>query len=241
MDATSWQRGDWMQTYTGRKFYPMDPRPEDVDPVDIAHSLALQCRYNGHVDRFYSVAEHCILLSYAVHEHLALDALLHDATEAYVGDMIRPLKNHMPAYRYAEDRVAVAIAERFQGLLITLPSYTYEIPPEVKDADTRILLDERAALMPGNTNRWGIDDTHEPLGVEIHAWSPEEAKRRYLKRLDELLGTTTSAAPLDPEPWECVHARFAWPVGSPGGCIPAFAPRAGFSQDRADYSDGPTS
>lgn len=56
-------RGDWMQTYTGRRFYPLDPRPDEIDPEDIAHALSLLCRYGGHVDRFYSVAEHCVLMS----------------------------------------------------------------------------------------------------------------------------------------------------------------------------------
>jgi hypothetical protein len=90
--ATRDRRGDWMQTFTGRAFYPLDPRPEDIDPVDIAHALSLICRYGGHSSRFYSVAEHCVLMSHAVAPEHALWALLHDATEAYLGDMIRPLK-----------------------------------------------------------------------------------------------------------------------------------------------------
>lgn len=59
----AWSRGDWMQTYTGRRFYPLDPRSDEIDPADIAHALSLLCRYGGHVDRFYSVAEHCVLMS----------------------------------------------------------------------------------------------------------------------------------------------------------------------------------
>jgi hypothetical protein len=106
LGTRGWHRGGWMQTFTGRQFFPMDPRPEEVDPTDIAHALSLLCRYNGHVDRFYSVAEHCVHLSYVVPPEHALWALLHDATEAYVGDMISPLKIHMPGYRAAEDRAA---------------------------------------------------------------------------------------------------------------------------------------
>ncbi len=174
----SWGRGDWMQTFTGRKFFPMDPRSDDVDPADIAHALSLQCRYNGHVDRFYSVAEHCVLLSRVVSPENAAWALLHDATEAYVGDMIRPLKRSMPDYCEAEDRVMVAIADAF-GLSGQV------IPDEVKEADTRILLDERAALMSLTQHRWAIEDL-EPLAVTIYAWSPEEAERQYLDRLREL-------------------------------------------------------
>ena len=107
-----WLRGDWMQTYTGVRFYPMDPRPEELDIRDIAHALSLICRYGGHVDRFYSVAEHCVLMSQCVPEEHALWALLHDASEAYVGDMVRPLKRQLPEYEAAEGRVIAAIVER---------------------------------------------------------------------------------------------------------------------------------
>jgi hypothetical protein len=184
-----WHRGDWMQTYTGRKFYPLAPRPEDIHPRDIAHALSLLCRYNGHVDRFYSVAEHCVLMSRAVAPEHALAALLHDATEAYVGDMIRPLKQSMPDYVRAEDLVMVQIARRFALPLHTLG---YSMPTEVKDADNRILLTERAALMsavaPG---RWGVDGL-EPLDVTIHGWEPIDAECQYLARLSELGWRATS-------------------------------------------------
>lgn len=178
--ANNWHRGDWMQTFTGQQFYPMSPSAEDVDPIDIAHALGLLCRYNGHIDRFYSVAEHCVLMSQAVPEEDALWALLHDATEAYVGDMIRPLKLHMPDYRAAEDRVMDAIVTRF-GLR------SNEMPASVKDADSRILLTERAALMPGKQSRlkWDVDSL-VPLPVTISAWGPEEASAQYTARLAEL-------------------------------------------------------
>jgi hypothetical protein len=166
-----------MQTYTGRQFYPMDPRPDDVDPIDIAHALSLLCRYNGHVTRFYSVAEHCVLMSEAVTPEHALWALLHDATEAYVGDMIRPLKRFMPDYVRAEDRVMQAIAARF-GIADSMPA-------DVKDADNRILLTERAALMPSNGHAWGVDSL-DPLPVTISGWEPLVAEARYLDRLAAL-------------------------------------------------------
>lgn len=166
-----------MQTYTGRQFYPMDPHPLDVDPVDIAHALSLLCRYNGHVQRFYSVGEHCVLMSEAVAPENALWALLHDATETYVGDMIRPLKRSMPDYRAAEDRVMRVIAARF-GIPDAMPA-------EVKDADNRILLTERAALMRPSGHAWVVDDL-EPLPVTIREWSPVFAEHAYLRRLTDL-------------------------------------------------------
>lgn len=178
MITGEWHRGDWMQTYSGRRFYPLDPRPSEIEPEDIAHALSMLCRYAGHVDRFYSVAEHCLLMSGAVAPEHALAALLHDATEAYVVDVPRPLKRYLPEYRGIEDRVWGAIAIRF-GLDL-------EVPAEVKEADTRILLTERDALMR-NAGRWSQDDTYEPLAVQIEAWAPGEAEGRYLSRLAELI------------------------------------------------------
>lgn len=179
-----WHAGFFMQTFTGRKFYPLAPRAEDVDPLDIAHSLALQCRYNGHVNKFYSVAEHCILMSdYFLdgnHPLLAKKALLHDGTETFVGDMIRPLKHQpeMQVFREAEDKVGEAIAERFG--LATLESVT------VKVADSRILLTERAALMGGKVaGTWAVDGM-EPLPVTIRAWQPKTAEAEYLARMEAL-------------------------------------------------------
>jgi uncharacterized protein len=172
-------RGDWMQTYTGRAFYVMSPAAEDIDPVDVAHALALICRYGGHVNRFYSVAEHCVLMSHAVAPENGLWALLHDATEAYVGDMIRPLKHAMPTYREAEDRLMTVICDRF-GL-------DHACPDEVKAADNRILRDERAALMAVPPLPWSSIENVRPLGVRIEGWLPVEAERRYLDRLHELL------------------------------------------------------
>ena len=174
-------RGDWMQTYTGRTFYPADPRVEDIDPTDIAHALSLTCRYGGHVRKFYSVAEHCVLMSFAVPQVAAAPiwALLHDATEAYMGDVIRPLKTFMPEYRDMENRLMRVICERF-GL-------RFNCPWQVVEADNRILLDERAALMSAPPRPWAVENL-EPLGVDVQGWLPVKAERRYLARLYELLG-----------------------------------------------------
>jgi hypothetical protein len=174
-------RGDWMQTYTGRAFYPLEPNPGDVDLLDIAHGLSMLCRYNGHVSRFYSVAEHCVLMSFAVAPEHALWALLHDATEAYLGDMIRPLKRQMPAYRAVEQEVMTAICDRF-GL-------DYECPDEIKAADTRILRDERAALLGPSPQPWLAVEDVEPLGVEVRGWSPARAEMEYLARFAVLTCT----------------------------------------------------
>lgn len=177
--SEDWRAGSWMHTFTGKKFYPMAPRAEDICIEDIAHSLSLQCRYNGHVISYYSVAEHCVLMSYAVSPENALWALLHDATEAYVGDMIRPLKKFMPAYVVAEDNVMAAICERFGVTQLTMPD-------EVRDADNRILLTEKNALLVKTGHKWVVDDL-EPLPVTIEGWSPAKAEIEYILRFVELV------------------------------------------------------
>lgn len=185
-----WHRGDWMQTHSGLAFYPLDPAPEDIVPTDIAHSLAMQCRYNGHVRRFYSVAEHCVLMSDWILDvgpllygsesssHLALWALLHDAAEAYIGDMVRPLKINMPAFVALDELVTAAVARRFALEDAVIPS-------AVKTVDTRILLDEREALLSAPPRDWALGDI-EPLGVKIRGWEPAIAKWEYIARLKAL-------------------------------------------------------
>jgi hypothetical protein len=175
----NWRKGDWMQTFSGNKFYPLNPRPQDIAPQDIAHALSLLCRFNGHVDRFYSVAEHCLLLSHYVSEENALWALLHDATEAYVGDMVRPLKRSMPAYVEVEDRVMDAIRERFD-----LP---LGMPREVHQADSRILLNERNTLMPNTKHKWQVEDLDPLEDTVVRGLPPKTIESMYLDRLNELL------------------------------------------------------
>lgn len=166
----------WMQTYSGRQFFPLDPRAEDVDITDIAHALGHLCRYNGHVKRFYSVAQHCVLVSENVDPEHALWGLLHDAAEAYVGDMISPLKVDMPQFRRAEDRIIQAIAERF--------SMTGSIPEQVHEVDRRLRVDEARDLLGEPPAPWV--DHGAALGVSIEPWSPELAAKRYIERFMQL-------------------------------------------------------
>lgn len=175
--AASWTRGDWMQTISGRRFYPTNPRSDEVNEHDIGHALSMLCRYAGHVVSFYSVAEHSVLMSQAVVPEHALAALLHDATEAYLVDVPRPVKRSLPDYVQMEELVWGAIAIHF-GLEL-------ELPAEVKEADTRILIPERDRLMP-NAERWDVDEDYEPLPVTIACWSPAEAERRFHERLLQL-------------------------------------------------------
>lgn len=171
--------GDFMQTATGRKFWPLDPRADEVFIDDIAHSLSLQCRYAGHCLRFYSVAEHSVLMARKLRWEgvdVALWALLHDAAEAYTVDVPRPLKRHLVGYKEAEAKVMAAIAERF-GL-------ADEMPAVVHDADNRIIGDELANLVPMD---WHARYAGEELGVELKYWSPEKAREEFMATFDALM------------------------------------------------------
>lgn len=124
------RNGYFMHTFSGRKFFPLDPRSDEITIGDIAHALANQCRFNGHSTKFYSVAEHAWHCSFLVPQEFALEALLHDAAEAYLGDIIRPLKlvpEISNAYLPIEKAVEKVVAERFK--------LTYPWPKSVKQAD----------------------------------------------------------------------------------------------------------
>lgn len=172
------RKGDWMQTWSGRQFWPLDPRAEDIDLRDIAHSLSLQCRYAGHCCTFYSVAEHSVLMTRWMlgregFAHFAPWALLHDAPEAYLVDVPRPVKPFLVGYREIEDRVMSVIAEAF-GLRHTGSDV---IPDVVKQVDNRILADEYPQLMVQSVP-WNLP--YEPLGVVVEGWSPQKAKLEFL-------------------------------------------------------------
>lgn len=186
------RRGDWIQTWTLRQFWPLDPRVEDVDLRDIAHALSMVCRFTGHVNEFYSVAQHSVLVSrraediaFAAGRDSLLHArwgLLHDASEAYLVDVARPVKRlpEMAAYRNAESVVQRVICERF-GLPTAEPEF-------VKIADGEILYTEARDLFSGvhPSWQWGF----EPLPQRIRPMSPEMAERAFLARFDELFRGT---------------------------------------------------
>lgn len=168
--------GNWMQTYSGQMFWPVDPSADEVRIEDIAHALSLTCRYAGHCERFYSVAEHSVLVSWVVPREDALAGLLHDATEAYCADVVRPLKPYLAGYKEIEDRIWHAIAVRF-GLPL-------DLPPSVKLADNAVLLAEQRQIMKAPPAAWSIPG--KPADVTVIGFAPEEAKLRFLARFEEL-------------------------------------------------------
>jgi hypothetical protein len=177
------RKGDWMQTFTGKQFWPADPRAEEIDIRDIAHALSMQCRYAGHCLRFYSVAEHCVLLASAIPEQ-KLWALLHDASEAYLVDVPRPVKPSLPGYKELEDGIMFLVARQFGlrlgGHVLDREGY---IPAIVKEYDFRMLVDEKAQNMLDGP-AWGSIEGVPPVGVALQFWSPPEAERQFLLMFD---------------------------------------------------------
>jgi hypothetical protein len=180
-------RGDgWFVTRAGIRFYPLQPREEDILIQDISFALANICRFGGHV-RFMSVAEHCCNVSDACPPAYKLLGLLHDAEEAYIGDCVRPLKQQMPNFIEAGNNLWRVIARRFN-----LPETNPRDILEVKSIDDRALLAERNHLTdpgPHTRNWWWDRNGVEPLDCRIRCWSPEIARREFMSRF-QLLTTS---------------------------------------------------
>ena len=172
--------GNWITISSGERFYPMDPQADEVQPQDIAHALSMLCRWGGHCKFFMSVAQHCVLVSRlgrTLEEKKW--GLLHDATEAYVGDMITPIKRHLPEYRKVEKKVLGAIAKRFG---MSLPW-----PERVSEADRILLATEAKALMADGC----LARKEEPdPAIKIEPWTQAEAKFEWLAAFNTLFSQT---------------------------------------------------
>jgi 5'-deoxynucleotidase YfbR-like HD superfamily hydrolase len=201
---------DWIRTYTGKRFYLFDPTTEMVCIEDIAHALSMLCRYTGHVQRFYSVAEHSMLVTGEVATQLHKDAtpglhhlnllrwaLLHDASEAYLGDVSRPLKwqPEMSRYRETEERVMRVIALRF-GLEGPEPELVARLDKEIIGTECRALkfgeglatVDPLPEMLPG------LREGAHTMGVP-----PEVAERNFLRMwtaIDSAGGSRPFAMPM---------------------------------------------
>ena len=193
MASETERKGDWQQTFTGRQFWPLDPRIEDISIEDIAHALSLQCRFAGHCRTFYSVAEHSVRVSllieaWNVREGYSgawrytscLAALLHDASEAYCIDVPRPLKPYLTGYKAIEADVMSAV-ERWAGLNPGACSV-----PAIKHADEALLATEARDLMKITTHPWHLKA--EPLPDVILPWWSHTAESRFIARFNELKG-----------------------------------------------------
>lgn len=196
--------GDWFVTYTGRQFYPFDARVEDINIEDIAHSLSMQTRWMGHCKAFYSIASHSLACARIAEKELASPeivawALMHDAAEAYVGDIIRPIKGYLAVVtpssfsapsaltpiKFIEDKLLQCIAERF-----LLP---WPMPPDILVIDNRMLITEAQA----NTNYMSHEHwVHQKpwrhikpyANPDVLLWQTSEvAEQAFLARAKEYL------------------------------------------------------
>lgn len=177
-------KGGWMITSSGKQFYPLDPEIEKIDIKDIAHSLSLQCRWAGHTKCFYSVAQHSYYVSRYMQDQFkskaaGLVGLLHDASEAYLVDLPRPVKNWSDLgdlYKEAETRLQLMISKKFNL------DQTYQY----NEADNAVLMAEARDLMPPPPEEWNCMNklTWE---TKIHPLSPKFAEENFLSRYKELI------------------------------------------------------
>lgn len=165
-------------TRSGFNFNLVEPDLDLIEIEDIAHALSHLCRFTGHTNRFYSVAEHCVRASEHVAPEHALEALLHDATEAYLGDVSSPLKALLHDYRMIEFKLDLCIRERF-GLPL-------KQTPAVKQADLAMLATERTHLMPATNDHWPLLDGITPANPIGHPWSSIQARNHFLYRFHSL-------------------------------------------------------
>jgi hypothetical protein len=169
-----------IRTFTGRLVDPLAMREEDLSIEDIAHALSMTCRFGGHTRKFYSVAEHSVRVARMLGRlyrpsarELARWGLMHDASEAYLGDVVTPVKRLYPDYYEAEERLMRVVAAKWR-----LP---WPMPAEVHEHDRRALATEQRDLVDGSV----VDGV--PWAERIKPWTAEDAKRLFLVAFGELV------------------------------------------------------
>lgn len=167
----------WITTHTGLHFDYQNLNADAVCIEDIAKGLSHECRFTGQLDRFYSVAQHSVECSYVVADKFKLEALLHDAVEAYCKDIPSPLKQLLPDYRLIEDKVDQIIRKKF-NLPLT-------ISPEVKQADLILLATEHRDIA-NDGKEWPILKNIPLIRKRIIPLSCNDAYHQFLNRFAEL-------------------------------------------------------
>jgi len=163
--------------HSGSYFDFLFPELNEIKIEDIAHGLSMTCRFVGQCNRFYSVAEHSVYVSHLVPEEHAMAALLHDSSEAFLGDVSKPLKNLLSEYMMIEESVERAIFKQY--------NIPFPLPTCVKEADTIMLVTEQHQVMD-NVDEWVTTLGFKPADINISCWSPDQAKTFFLDRYYEL-------------------------------------------------------
>lgn len=175
------ERGPYIFTFTGEDYFPFTPRAEELSIRNIARSLAMQPRYNGMMTRFYSVAEHSVLMSHQVDPAFAVEALLHDAIEHVIGDLLNPIKQKCFDYLALERANDKVMRERFG-----LPA---NMTDEVMDADRRIFATEVQQVLSDGAREQVLRHSRKlptPYPIRIKGWRWQRAEREFLRRCKEL-------------------------------------------------------
>ena len=159
--------GNWIQTFCGRRIDFQNPQQDQISIVDIAHGLSNMTRFSGQCSEFYSVAQHSVLVSDQVPYQHRLQAILHDATEAYMSDVPSPIKHLCPEYKRWSDVLWEVIAGAF--------NVPVELHPSVKEADIRMLATERNFVFRDKM-LWGRMDDVKPYDIEIECMNPSDAE-----------------------------------------------------------------
>jgi 5'-nucleotidase len=214
---TAYKAVDFIETFTGRPFYPQAPRKDDVSIIDIAHALSNQCRYSGHTAWFYSTAQHCCLLAdyVQVNGGTALDCLqilMHDSAEAYLVDIPRPVKQHMPEFRKWDYAITMCVRSWLGLDGVPIPSWQDEF-------DSRIIQDERAQVMSDSGLDWQHDC--EPLGIGIEPWTTYKAEQSFLLRYALYTRQVFGAYQYLRSAWGVpTHSMYLPPFKTEGGDVP---------------------
>jgi hypothetical protein len=171
----------YLSTFTGKKFFPFAPHPEQIDILDIAHGLSLLCRFSGQCPYFFSVAEHCIYVANSLPTNLQLEGLLHDASEAYLADVPRPLKVGLPEYKTVELTVEAVIAEKFD--------LAFPTPLQDKDADDALLKNEVFTFFGAERYVEDFGEEYLSRGEHLFGFEPKTAEKKFLHLYGRLAAT----------------------------------------------------
>ncbi|KKN38991.1 hypothetical protein LCGC14_0747730 [marine sediment metagenome] len=192
----------WLQTLSGQAFWPLEPERATPPIEDFAASLSKLCRFAGHCKRFYSVAEHCVLMARnfkvnfghptmrQVMKAIRRGLLMHDITETIIPDFVRPIK-HLLYIWTPDGMVSFTVFEEglLEDLLMGLErQYDWSEPvsatgPTIKEIDSAMLATEGEQVMNKSERRWG--SLPKPLPIELRCWEPEVAYQQFMECYDE--------------------------------------------------------
>lgn len=171
-------RDEHIRTYTGKKFHIFNPKPREIDIIDIAHASSMNCRFNSHTRSFYSVGSHLVIGAKLIADEFKKQYLVHDFSETYIGDLVTPIKRRNKAYIRMERRIERIINKKY-GL-------PFPMAPEVKDMDNLMFRMESTYLMNNKTYaKEKFPLTKRQFMKEINK-TPRQVERELLNMFNKL-------------------------------------------------------